>query len=265
MTNERVFYIAVALSALVALSPLLAVLVAMYAETGAPVLFRQPCLGLRGRWFQVLKFCTMTQARDAAVRLLPDAERLLPFGRWPRFTSLGIARIVERAAGRHEPGRTPAAAGRIPGALFAEQARRHEVWPGLTGWAQVNGRNATTWEERLRLDVGYVDHRSLWPDLRIIAMTVVQVLRREGIHALGSATMPESGPTARAKPRTFAVFPSARVPPRPHPLTAGPGPSAGRYWKRCLRRLVKTPDLRRGRAADSLGLVDLRPTSRSPF
>ena len=143
----------------------------------------------------MLKFRTMTEARDAAGRLLPDAERLPPFGRWPRSTSLdelpelwnvlrgdislvGPRPLLVEYLARYSP----------------EQARRHEVRPGLTGWAQVNGRNATTWEERLRLDVWYVDHRSLWLDLRIIAMTVVQVLRREGIHAPGSATMPEFRP-----------------------------------------------------------------------
>jgi len=193
---KRALDLAVSLSALVALSPvLLLIAVLVRSRLGSPVLFSQQRPGRGGRPFRLLKFRTMTDARDPSGKLRPDADRLTPLGRRLRALSLdelpelwnvlrgemslvGPRPLLVEYLGRYSP----------------EQARRHEVRPGLTGWAQVNGRNATTWEERLRLDVWYVDHRSLWLDLRILARTVVLVFRRDGIHAPGSATMPEFRP-----------------------------------------------------------------------
>jgi lipopolysaccharide/colanic/teichoic acid biosynthesis glycosyltransferase len=138
------------------------------------------------------KFRTMTDARDAHGKLLPDAERLTAFGKWLRRTSLdelpellnvirgemsliGPRPLLERYLSRYSP----------------EQARRHEVLPGISGWAQVNGRNAISWEEKFRLDVWYVDHVSLALDMRILRLTAWKVIHREGISAVGEATMPE--------------------------------------------------------------------------
>ncbi len=155
-------------------------------------MFRQQRPGLHGRPFLLLKFRTMTDARDASGTLLPDAARLTAFGRFLRAASLdelpellnvlkgdmslvGPRPLLMQYLGRYTP----------------EQARRHEVRPGITGWAQVNGRNAISWEEKFRLDVWYVDHQSLWLDIRIIAMTIGKILKREGISHPGQATMEE--------------------------------------------------------------------------
>lgn len=172
-----------------ALIVLLAVTIGVFS--GRPVLFRQQRPGLHGKPFFLLKFRTMRQARDADGRLLPDAERLTRLGRWLRCTSLdelptlwNVLRGQMSLVG--------------PRPLLMEyldrysitQARRHEVKPGITGWAQVNGRNAISWERKLELDVWYVDHASVWLDLKILALTVGRVLRREGIQAEDHATMP---------------------------------------------------------------------------
>ncbi|RFC50368.1 MAG: sugar transferase EpsL [Verrucomicrobia bacterium] len=191
-----------ALLGLILLSPvLLVVALLIRIKLGAPVLFPQPRPGKNGRGFTLWKFRTMTSARDAAGRLRPDGERLNELGRFLRATSLdelpelwnvlkgdmslvGPRPLLVEYLGRYTP----------------EEARRHEVRPGLTGWAQINGRNAITWEDRLRLDVWYVDHRSLTLDLRIIFRTVAIVLRREGVSAPGAATMPEFRPPPREVP-----------------------------------------------------------------
>ena len=173
--------------------PLLLILVVVVRfKMGTPVLFFQDRPGLRGRVFRMYKFRTMTDARDAHGKLLPDAERLTAFGKWLRRTSLdelpellnvirgemsliGPRPLLERYLSRYSP----------------EQARRHEVLPGISGWAQVNGRNAISWEEKFRLDVWYVDHVSLALDMRILRLTAWKVIHREGISAVGEATMPE--------------------------------------------------------------------------
>ncbi len=161
-------------------------------KLGAPVFFRQQRPGKDARLFELIKFRTMTDAWDDRRNLLPDSDRLTPFGCWLRETSLdelpellnvlrgdmslvGPRPLLVRYLERYSP----------------EQTRRHEVRPGLTGWAQVNGRNALSWEEKFRLDVWYVDHRSVWLDLKILALTVWKIMRREGISAPGEATMPE--------------------------------------------------------------------------
>ncbi len=190
---KRLFDLIAAALALVLLAPLLIVLALLVRRRlGAPMLFRHRRPGRGGRIFMLYKFRTMIEARDAAGRILPDAERLTPFGAWLRATSLdelptlwnvlrgdmslvGPRPLLVEYLDRYSPA----------------QARRHEVRPGITGWAQVNGRNALSWENKFELDVWYVDHRTLALDLRILLMTVAKVFRRDGISAPGSATMPE--------------------------------------------------------------------------
>jgi lipopolysaccharide/colanic/teichoic acid biosynthesis glycosyltransferase len=176
---------------LVVLSPLLAaVALAVRLRLGAPVLFRQERPGLHGRPFVLVKFRTMRDATDAAGRPLPDERRLTPLGRWLRSTSLDeLPELWNVLRGEMSlVGPRPLLMQYLP--LYSpEQARRHEVRPGVTGWAQVNGRNALGWEERFALDVWYVDHRSLRLDLWILLLTLRKVLLREGISPAGQATM----------------------------------------------------------------------------
>jgi lipopolysaccharide/colanic/teichoic acid biosynthesis glycosyltransferase len=146
-------------------------------------------------WFWLpllLVLWTMTQEKDANGRLLPDAERLTPFGRWLRATSLDeLPELLNVLAGEMSlVGPRPLLMQYLP-RYSAHQRRRHEVPPGLTGWAQVNGRNALSWEAKFDHDIWYVEHRSVWLDLRILFLTVYRVLRRDGISAPGDATMPE--------------------------------------------------------------------------
>ena len=182
------------------LSPLLLLLALLVrVKLGAPVLFRQPRPGRGGRIFTLCKFRTMTDARTADGRLRPDAERLTTFGRMLRATSLDeLPTLWNVLRGDMSlVGPRPLLVDYLP--LYTpEQARRHEVRPGITGWAQVNGRNALSWEEKFALDVWYVDHRSLALDLRILALTCAKVLRRDGIAAAGEATMTRfAGPGPR--------------------------------------------------------------------
>lgn len=188
---KRALDVVVAVVGLVALSPvLLAVALAVRAKLGAPVLFRQWRPGLGGRPFELLKFRTMRHAADAEGHLLSDAERLTPLGRVLRATSLDeLPELLNVLRGEMSlVGPRPLLMEYLP--LYTpEQARRHQVRPGITGWAQVNGRNALGWPERFRLDVWYVDHRSFALDLKILGMTVARVFRREGISHAGHATM----------------------------------------------------------------------------
>ena len=188
---KRAFDFLVALILLIALSPLLALLaLAVRWKLGRPVLFAQTRPGLNGAPFGFYKFRTMTDARDAAGDLLPDAARLTPFGELMRKSSLDeLPQLVNVLKGEMSlVGPRPLLMEYLP--LYSErQARRHAVRPGITGWAQVNGRNALAWEERFELDVWYVEHRSFWLDLRIIAMTAWRVLRPRGIAQPGHATM----------------------------------------------------------------------------
>ena len=159
---------------------------------GRPVLFRQERAGLGGRPFTLIKLRTMTDARDGAGHLLPDGERLVPFGRWLRHTSLdelpGLWNVLrgEMSLVGPRPFYT-----RYLARYTAGQARRHEVRPGITGWAQVNGRNLLTWEEKFALDVWYVDRVSLALDLKILLLTGWKILKREGISQPGQATAQE--------------------------------------------------------------------------
>lgn len=188
---KRAFDLIVVLLALPFAAPVAAlVALAVRLRLGAPVLFRQLRPGLHGRLFEMYKFRTMTDARGADGALLPDADRLTPFGKFLRASSFdelpSLLNILKGDIALVGP--RPLLPEYLP--LYSpEQARRHEVRPGLTGWAQVNGRNSLDWERKLAMDVWYVDHRSLWLDLRILALTVLKVVRREGITEEGGATM----------------------------------------------------------------------------
>ena len=189
---KRFFDVFSVLVALVLLWPLLLVLAALvWLCHGRPVLFRQQRPGLRGRPFVMFKFRTMNQARDDRGHLLPDARRLTAFGRFLRATSLDeLPELFNVLKGEMSVvGPRPLLMEYLP-RYTPEQARRHEVRPGITGSAQVNGRNAISWEEKFKLDVWYVDHGSFWLDLKIIALTVLQVFQSKGISADGHATMP---------------------------------------------------------------------------
>lgn len=190
---KRLLDVSLAASALVLLGPFILLLMLLVRiKLGAPVLFVQTRPGLRGHPFRLIKLRTLTNACDERGNLLPDGDRLMPFGRLLRSASLdelpelwnvlqgdmslvGPRPLLMRYLDRYTP----------------TQARRHEVKPGITGWAQVNGRNSLPWEDRLALDVWYVDHRSLWLDLKILMLTVWRVLRREGISQSNQATMSE--------------------------------------------------------------------------
>jgi sugar transferase EpsL len=179
--------------ALVVLSPLLGIVAAgVRATMGRPVLFGQSRAGLGGRPFTLWKFRTMTYAVGPEGALLPDEQRLTRFGRWLRRASLDeLPELFNVVRGDMSlVGPRPLLVRYLP-RYAPSQARRHEARPGITGWAQINGRNATSWDERFRLDVWYVDHMSAGLDLRILLRTAWAVVRAEGISAAGHATMPE--------------------------------------------------------------------------
>jgi len=174
-----------------ALWPLFLVLAVLVRwRLGSPVLFRQQRPGLHGRPFSICKFRTMNEVRDARGRLLDDADRLTGLGRFMRRFSLDeLPQLFNVLRGELSlVGPRPLLMEYLP-LYSSEQARRHDVRPGITGWAQVNGRNAINWEERFRLDVWYVDHQSLWLDMKILWLTVLKVLRSEGVSQKGHATM----------------------------------------------------------------------------
>jgi lipopolysaccharide/colanic/teichoic acid biosynthesis glycosyltransferase len=178
---------------LVGTSPVLvAIALSLRATIGAPVVFRQRRPGLHGRPFHVAKFRTMSNARDASGNLLPDEARLSRLGRVLRATSLDeLPQLWNVLCGDMSlVGPRPLMIQYL-GRYDAEQARRHDVLPGITGWAQVHGRNAIGWPEKLALDVWYVDHWTFWLDAKILALTVLRVLQRQGISREGHATMPE--------------------------------------------------------------------------
>jgi len=188
---KRIFDILGASFGLLLLSPVLAIVAyKIRREKGAPVLFRQTRPGLRGKPFQMIKFRTMRNASDADGRPLPDAERLTKLGQFLRASSLDeLPELWNVLKGDMSlVGPRPLLMEYLP--LYSpRQARRHEVRPGVTGWAQVNGRNAISWDEKFALDVWYVDNRSLWLDLKIIWFTIRKVIKRDGISAAGEATM----------------------------------------------------------------------------
>ncbi len=193
---KRILDLVLAGAAFIVLSPLLiGITIAIYTTMGRPVFFRQTRPGIHGKPFRLIKFCTMTNGCDTDGCLLPDCERLTRLGRWLRSTSMdelpelfniirgdmsivGPRPLLMQYLDRYTP----------------EQARRHEVKPGLTGWAQVHGRNDISWEDKFKMDVWYVNHRSFWLDIKIILMTVLKVLKREGISQSGQATASEFNP-----------------------------------------------------------------------
>lgn len=200
--RKRAFDLVLTIPGLIVLALPLAILgLLIRLRLGAPVLFRQIRPGFKGRPFTLYKFRTMTDERDASGELLPDEQRLTGLGRFLRSFSLddlpnalnvlrgemsvvGPRPLLMEYLERYSP----------------EQSRRHDVLPGITGWAQVNGRNALTWEDKFRLDVWYVDHWSLALDVRILALTAWKVLRREGISQPGFATAEEFRGSDQAKP-----------------------------------------------------------------
>src|SRR5690554_4826946 len=176
---------------LILLSPvIIATALLIWIKLGAPILFRQTRPGLHGQPFQMVKFRTMLDATDKHGNPLPDDQRMTPFGSFLRATSLDeLPELWNVLKGDMSlVGPRPLLMEYLP--LYSkEQYRRHEVRPGVTGWAQVNGRNAISWEDKFTLDVWYVDNRSFWLDLKIIYLTVKKVLVRDGISAEGEATM----------------------------------------------------------------------------
>ena len=193
MARKRFFDVIFCLAALLILSPLLIVLIILtWLLIKNPIFFKQLRPGLQNKPFQIIKFRTMIYTCTNEGNLLPDAERLTPFGRFLRNTSLdelpelfnvlkgdmslvGPRPLLMQYLDRYTP----------------DQARRHEMKPGITGWAQVNGRNAITWEDKFKLDVWYVDNWSMWLDIKIIGMTILKILKREGINQPGQATVTE--------------------------------------------------------------------------
>lgn len=188
---KRLFDLIGAGALLVAIAPIFLILVILVRiRLGSPVFFTQLRPGLHGRPFRLIKFRTMTDARDEAGNLLPDSVRLTPFGRLLRSTSLDeLPELYNILRGEMSfVGPRPLLQEYLP--LYSpRQAMRHAVRPGLTGWAQINGRNALSWPERFELDVWYVEHQSLWLDLKILLITFLKVIKRDGISQGGSATM----------------------------------------------------------------------------
>jgi len=187
-------------SALILLSPVLTILaMVVRKEIGRPVFFVQARPGLHGQPFHIYKFRTMTDQRDANGNLLPDAVRLTRLGRFLRSTSMDeLPELWNVLKGDMSiVGPRPLLMKYLP-RYTKEQARRHDVRPGLTGWAQINGRNAITWEEKFTLDTWYVDNLSFGLDIKIIFTTLMKVIRREGISANGEATMSEFLGTAKS-------------------------------------------------------------------
>lgn len=187
---KRLFDVLGAAIGLILLSPVLIVIAFLiWRQMGAPVLFRQTRPGLHGKPFEMVKFRTMRDAVDAKGNPLPDSERLTRLGRFLRASSLDeLPELWNVLKGEMSlVGPRPLLVEYLP--LYSpEQARRHEVRPGVTGWAQINGRNAISWDQKFALDVWYVDNRSLWLDLKIIWLTIRKVFKREGISAAGEAT-----------------------------------------------------------------------------
>jgi sugar transferase EpsL len=191
--SKRIFDLLATMLGLTLISPILLLLALLvWIFHGTPILFRQTRAGYKGKPFFVIKFRTMTDRTEPDGSLLPDAERLTPLGRFLRSTSLdelpelfhvlhgemslvGPRPLLMKYLDRYSP----------------EQMRRHDVLPGLTGWAQVNGRNALTWEDKFKLDVWYVDHWSFWLDIKILFLTLWKVVKREGISQPGHATAEE--------------------------------------------------------------------------
>ncbi|MCG8295057.1 sugar transferase [Pseudomonas entomophila] len=188
---KRLFDVVAASLGLLILSPVIAIVALLIRRRlGSPVLFRQVRPGLDGKPFEMVKFRTMRDAMDSQGNPLPDDQRMTPFGAFLRSSSLDelpeLWNVIKGDMSLVGP--RPLLMEYVP--LYDdEQVRRHEVRPGVTGWAQINGRNALSWEEKFKLDVWYVDNRSLWLDLKIIFLTIRKVVVRDGISAEGEVTM----------------------------------------------------------------------------
>jgi sugar transferase EpsL len=196
--GKRILDLLAALLVLALIWPLLGgIYLLLFFSIGNPVLFRQRRPGLMGRPFTMVKFRTMSNQQDVYGRLLPDERRITRFGQTIRSCSLDeLPEIFNVLKGEMSfVGPRPLLMRYLP-RYTSEQARRHEVLPGITGWAQVNGRNALSWDEKFALDVWYVDHQSFALDLRILALTIWRVLRRDGISAEGFITSPEFNGTS---------------------------------------------------------------------
>lgn len=193
MMSKRIFDLTLICAASLVLMPIMLILLLLVLFFfGRPVIFKQQRPGLMSKPFYIYKFRTMSAEKNSRGELLPDVERLTKFGRLLRSSSLdelpSLWNVLKGDMSLVGP--RPLLMEYI--SLYnTEQARRHEVKPGVTGWAQVNGRNAISWEEKFRLDVWYVDHQSLWLDVKIILLTIKKVFFRDGISAKGEATMPK--------------------------------------------------------------------------
>lgn len=188
--SKRALDLLVSIPGIILISPLLLIVsVTVRLFLGSPVLFRQLRPGYKGRPFHIYKFRTMTDARGPDGQLLPDADRLTRLGRFLRLTSLDeLPQLFNVLRGEMSlVGPRPLMMEYLP-RYTPEQMRRHDVYPGMTGWTQVRGRNSLPWEEKFKLDVWYVDHRSIWLDLLILLLTLGKVIRREGISQPGQAT-----------------------------------------------------------------------------
>jgi lipopolysaccharide/colanic/teichoic acid biosynthesis glycosyltransferase len=188
---KRLFDILVSLSMLILFSPMIALVAwKIHKNLGSPVFFRQIRPGLNGKPFEMVKFRTMKDATDVQGNILPDAKRMTLFGNKLRSSSLDeLPELWNVLKGDMSlVGPRPLLMQYLP--LYSkEQARRHEVRPGVTGWAQINGRNAISWEDKFKLDVWYVDNRSFWLDFKILLFTVRKVLIKDGISAEGHVTI----------------------------------------------------------------------------
>lgn len=191
--GKRLFDLVLTLPALIVLSPLLLITALLVRlRMGTPVIFQQRRPGYKGEPFMLYKFRTMTNATDEHGKLLPDSIRLTPFGQFLRKTSIDeLPELINIARGEMSLVGPRPLMMKYLDRYSPEQARRHDVKPGLTGWAQINGRNAISWDQKFEYDVWYVDHMSLWLDIKIIALTFWKLLKREGISAEGHVTMPE--------------------------------------------------------------------------
>lgn len=191
--RKRIFDLALAVPAVILLSPVLLVTAtAVWLFLGQPVLFLQPRAGLGGKVFHIYKFRSMKDLRDREGRLLPDEKRLAALGRFLRAASLDeLPELINVLKGEMSlVGPRPLYAHYLPRYTF-EQNRRHSALPGITGWAQMNGRNALTWDEKFTLDLWYIDHWSVLLDLKILFLTIWKVVKREGISPTGQATADE--------------------------------------------------------------------------
>jgi sugar transferase EpsL len=194
--EKRIFDLVFTFLGIVFLSPFLLFIAGLvWFYHGRPILFRQRRGGYRGRVFEIYKFRSMTETRDSQGKLLPDTQRLTRFGRFLRSTSLDeLPEMINVLRGEMSwVGPRPLFAHYLD-RYTPEQARRHEVLPGITGWAQVNGRNILTWEDKFKLDLWYIDHATLWLDIKIIFLTILKTFQREGISQPGHATAEEFDP-----------------------------------------------------------------------